>query len=146
MNIASKLFGDKKPTEAEPKPEETVSSSSGKPSGFYSCSVHRDLPPMTIKEFDNHKTAHDISNSAQKSSNVQSWGVVGLWKNTSIRPCDLVPILEGDERLHLVETGPGINKYVVVREVIREVLVTCRHCGARYQQGTPKCLTCGANL
>ncbi len=33
------------------------------------------------------------------------------------------------------------------REVItREVLIQCRSCGARYPQGTPRCLTCGANL
>lgn len=33
------------------------------------------------------------------------------------------------------------------REVItREVLIQCRSCNARYPQGTPKCLTCGANL
>jgi ribosomal protein L40E len=101
---------------------------------------------MTIKEFDNHKTTHDISNSTQKSSNVQSWGVIGLWKNTSIRPCDAVPIPEGDDRLRLVATGPETNNYVVVKEVIREVLVSCRHCGARYPQGTVRCLTCGANL
>ena len=36
------------------------------------------------------------------------------------------------------------------REVIKEfrevVLIQCRSCSARYQQGTPRCLTCGANL
>jgi uncharacterized membrane protein YdbT with pleckstrin-like domain len=33
------------------------------------------------------------------------------------------------------------------REVItREVLIQCRSCGARYPQGTARCLTCGANL
>ena len=39
---------------------------------------------------------------------------------------------------------------VSTREVIKEikevVLIQCRSCGARYQQGTPRCLTCGANL
>ena len=30
--------------------------------------------------------------------------------------------------------------------VTREVLIQCRSCGARYPQGTLKCLTCGANL
>src|SRR5207245_9449983 len=36
---------------------------------------------------------------------------------------------------------------VMVKEVAREVvLIQCRSCGARYQQGTPRCLTCGANL
>ncbi len=39
---------------------------------------------------------------------------------------------------------------ISTREVIKEfreiVLIQCRSCGARYQQGTPRCLTCGANL
>jgi hypothetical protein len=30
--------------------------------------------------------------------------------------------------------------------VTREVLVTCRHCGARVPQGTLRCPSCGANL
>jgi hypothetical protein len=30
--------------------------------------------------------------------------------------------------------------------VTREVLVTCRHCGARAPQGTLRCPSCGANL
>jgi hypothetical protein len=39
---------------------------------------------------------------------------------------------------------------IPTREVIKEfrevVLIQCRSCGSRYQQGTPRCLTCGANL
>ncbi len=35
------------------------------------------------------------------------------------------------------------ERQVVTREV---VLIQCRSCGARYPQGTLKCLTCGANL
>jgi uncharacterized membrane protein YdbT with pleckstrin-like domain len=35
------------------------------------------------------------------------------------------------------------EREVVTREV---VLIQCRSCGARYPQGTLKCLTCGANL
>ena len=39
---------------------------------------------------------------------------------------------------------------IPTREVIKEfrevVLIQCRSCSARYQQGTPRCLTCGANL
>ncbi len=39
---------------------------------------------------------------------------------------------------------------IPTREVIKEfrevVLIQCRSCGARYQQGTLRCLTCGANL
>ena len=35
----------------------------------------------------------------------------------------------------------------VIREIIREsVLVQCRYCGARAQQGTLRCHKCGANL
>jgi len=37
-----------------------------------------------------------------------------------------------------------VVKETIVRE--REVLIQCRSCGARYPQGTPRCLTCGANL
>jgi len=36
-----------------------------------------------------------------------------------------------------------VKETVVTKEV---VLIQCRHCGARYPQGTVKCLTCGANL
>jgi len=40
------------------------------------------------------------------------------------------------------------NPIVTERETVvtREVLIQCRSCGARYPQGTLKCLTCGANL
>lgn len=42
------------------------------------------------------------------------------------------------------------NSSSPTREVIKEfrevVLIQCRSCGARYQQGTLRCLTCGANL
>src|SRR6266566_4483861 len=40
------------------------------------------------------------------------------------------------------------NPIVTEKEVVvtREVLIQCRSCGARYPQGTLKCLTCGANL
>jgi ribosomal protein L40E len=36
-----------------------------------------------------------------------------------------------------------VKETIVTKEV---VLIQCRHCGARYPQGTPKCFTCGANL
>ena len=101
---------------------------------------------MTITEFENHKTNRDIANSSEKSYNVQKLGLFGLWKNTKIQPCRMVSIPEGDPRLRLVPAIPVGQGYAVVKEVIREVLVSCRHCGARYTQGTPKCLTCGANL
>lgn len=115
-------------------------------SGFYACSRHPELPPMTMTEFENHKTTRDIANNSEKSYNVQKLGLIGLWKNTKIQPCQMVSIPEGDTRLRLVPAVQGTQGYTVVKEVIREVLVTCRHCGARYPQGTPKCLTCGANL
>ena len=98
---------------------------------------------MTVTEFDSHKTAHDTANAAQKQSNNTSLGLYALWKNWKIRSCGALSVPEGDQRLRLV---PAPRNYTIVKEVIREVLVTCRHCGARYQQGTPKCLTCGANL
>src|SRR2546422_4044359 len=35
------------------------------------------------------------------------------------------------------------EREAITREV---VLIQCRSCGARYPQGTPRCLNCGANL
>lgn len=43
------------------------------------------------------------------------------------------------------ESLPGPTREVI-KEFREVVLIQCRSCGARYQQGTPKCLTCGANL
>jgi len=44
-------------------------------------------------------------------------------------------------------TPQPVQPVIREREVItREVLIQCRSCGARYPQGTPRCLTCGANL
>jgi len=36
----------------------------------------------------------------------------------------------------------------ILRETVvtKEVLIQCRSCGARYPQGTLRCLTCGSNL
>src|SRR6266566_1613259 len=36
-----------------------------------------------------------------------------------------------------------VKETIITKEV---VLIQCKHCGARYPQGTVKCLTCGANL
>jgi len=50
-----------------------------------------------------------------------------------------------DAKSHL----PSLSVQPVIRErevITREVLIQCRSCGARYPQGTAKCLTCGANL
>ena len=60
-------------------------------------------------------------------------------------------ILRIKEKMKLaVKTTPGtVSSPVAVstREVIKEVvLIQCRSCGSRYLQGTPRCLTCGANL
>jgi len=48
------------------------------------------------------------------------------------------------------KTAGKPSSAIPTREVIKEfrevVLIQCRSCGARYQQGTPRCLTCGANL
>jgi transcription elongation factor Elf1 len=39
------------------------------------------------------------------------------------------------------------NAPVMVKEVVREVvLISCKHCGSRSPQGTPKCTSCGASL
>ena len=53
---------------------------------------------------------------------------------------------EGRQRVRQDATSPPqqiTKETVITREV---VLIQCRHCGARYPQGTQKCLTCGANL
>jgi ribosomal protein L40E len=45
--------------------------------------------------------------------------------------------------------SPGVSNPIFTEKetvVTREVLIQCRSCGARYPQGTLKCLTCGANL
>jgi len=50
-----------------------------------------------------------------------------------------------DAKSHL----PSLSVQPVIRErevITREVLIQCRSCGARYPQGTAKCLTCGDNL
>lgn len=50
-------------------------------------------------------------------------------------------------QLELARIQSGQREIVREREVItREVLIKCGSCGARYPQGTTKCLTCGANL
>ena len=56
------------------------------------------------------------------------------------------------ERISLDDgkTAEKSSSAIPTREIIKEfrevVLIQCRSCGARYQQGTPRCLTCGANL
>ena len=58
-------------------------------------------------------------------------------------------VLEAKSRVPSFSTQPTqpAQPFTREREVItREVLIQCRSCGARYPQGTAKCLTCGANL
>lgn len=55
-------------------------------------------------------------------------------------------IMRQRERLQKLETTEELRpekEVVTMREV---VLIKCAHCGSKYQQGTPKCLTCGADL
>jgi len=44
------------------------------------------------------------------------------------------------------KSSSGIPTREVIKEFREVVLIQCRSCGARYQQGTLRCLTCGANL
>lgn len=54
--------------------------------------------------------------------------------------------LEAKSKVASFSTQPS-QSVTREREVItREVLIQCRSCGARYPQGTARCLTCGANL
>jgi len=41
---------------------------------------------------------------------------------------------------------PFFNPILKETVVTKEVLIQCRSCGARYPQGTLRCLTCGSNL
>jgi hypothetical protein len=43
-------------------------------------------------------------------------------------------------------SSSAVSTREVIKEIKEVVLIQCRSCGARYQQGTPRCLTCGANL
>lgn len=57
--------------------------------------------------------------------------------------------LEAKSRVPAFSTQPtqAGQPFTREREIItREVLIQCRSCGARYPQGTARCLTCGANL
>ncbi len=87
----------------------------------------------------------------------------GQRENTVVRRQERVPIMRrrvrtyykcglcgGDswvDRVTEAEDFSPPQPVVREREVItREVLIQCRSCGARYPQGTPRCLNCGANL
>jgi len=113
------------------------------PSGYYACSRHGELPPMTLLEFENHKTINDMADNSQRAHNAQSLGIIGAFKNMGIESCQGVPIPQGDPRLSQPMV-PSIAQGQVV--VVTQVLVACQYCGARAPQGTPKCPGCGANL
>ena len=132
LNIASKLFGNTKPTETPIKQQNVQPQPVVQPSGFFACSVHREHPAMTYAEFDSHK----------EREYPYRGGILGFLLKVS--QCQPVSIPEGDERLGFARSiAREVAPSIVVREI---VLVACRHCGARYSQGTPKCNTCGANL
>jgi hypothetical protein len=113
------------------------------PSGYYACSRHTELPPMTLLEFENHKTINDMADNSQRARNTQSLGIIGAFKNMGIESCESVPIPQGDPRLSQPMV-PSIAQGQVV--VVTQVLVACQYCGARAPQGTAKCPGCGANL
>jgi ribosomal protein L40E len=76
------------------------------------------------------------------------WGVVGRNNEIKEERIRKRAELEEEGRQRAVERFGSrpeqiVKETVVTREV---VLIQCRHCGARYPQGTPKCFTCGANL
>ncbi len=50
-------------------------------------------------------------------------------------------------RLRKVPNVSSTHSIIREREIVREVvLIQCRHCGARFPQGTTRCSNCGANL
>ncbi len=51
-----------------------------------------------------------------------------------------------DDRKVTEKSSSAISTREVIKEFREVVLIQCRSCGARYQQGTLRCLTCGANL
>ncbi len=76
------------------------------------------------------------------------WGWIGRKNEIKAERIRRKAELEEEGRQRVIERHGSppeqiIKETVVTREV---VLIQCRHCGARYAQGTPKCLTCGANL
>jgi hypothetical protein len=131
LNIASKLFGDAKPADA-PHKQQVHPQPVAAPSGFFTCSVHREHPAMTFAEFENHK----------EREYPYRGGILGSLLKVS--QCQPVSIPERDDRLRFARS---IEREVAPSIIVREiVLIACRHCGARCPQGTPKCNNCGANL
>ena len=113
------------------------------PSGYYACSRHTELPPMTLLEFENHKTINDMADNAKRTRNTQSLGIIGSFRNMNIESCERVPIPAGDSRMSQSILSSLAQGQAVV---VTQVLVACQYCGARALQGTPKCPSCGANL
>jgi ribosomal protein L40E len=76
------------------------------------------------------------------------WGWVGRSNEIKAERIRRRGELEEEGRQHAMERHSSLPAQIVKETVVtREVvLIQCRHCGARYPQGTAKCLTCGANL
>ncbi len=77
-----------------------------------------------------------------------AWGWVGRKNEIRAERIRRRGELEEEGRQRVLPTAgnqqqPIVRETVITKEV---VLIQCRSCGARYPQGTPKCLTCGANL
>ncbi len=75
------------------------------------------------------------------------WGYAG-WKNdVKAEKIRRRAQLEEEGRQRVRQPYDARPPQVVKETIItKEVLIQCRSCGARYPQGTPRCLTCGANL
>jgi hypothetical protein len=50
------------------------------------------------------------------------------------------------KEVHYVERAPEAPRVIETQRVIEKVLVVCRFCGAKNEQGLTKCKTCGADL
>jgi len=113
------------------------------PSGYYACNRHTELPPMTLLEFENHKTINDMADNARRTQNTQSLGIIGSFRNMNMESCERVPIPAGDPRLSQ-PILPSIAQGQAA--VVTQVSIACQYCGARALQGTPKCPGCGDNI
>jgi ribosomal protein L40E len=55
-------------------------------------------------------------------------------------------VKEVTREVHYVERPPETPRVVETQRVIERVLVICPFCGAKNEQGAPKCANCGAQL
>ncbi len=76
------------------------------------------------------------------------WGLVGRKNEITAERIRRRAELEEEGRQRVRRTVIAPPQQIVKETVLTKeiVLIQCRHCGARYPQATPKCLTCGANL